>query len=223
MRGAPFSSSSSGLPGPTGATGPAGSSSWTVVSKTADYTAAAGEFVRVNATGGAVSITVPTSSGSSAMVYKTDSSSNAVTVLQGSGGQTVIYEQDHCRQTIGNGTTADVVSDRKPYGYADYVTSNTKTGDYTLVKTDAGTRLRYNSASGGTFTIPASSSVAWVDGTSIEFHQVGAGQLTIAHATSSAHLSSYGSAFKSIGPKASFGAIYESTGDIWVLSGNLST
>lgn len=58
--------------------------------------------------------------------------------------------------------------------------STTQTGNYTLVFADRGTRIRYNSASAGTITIPPNSSVAFVINTVIMFCQVSTGQLAIA-------------------------------------------
>lgn len=51
---------------------------------------------------------------------------------------------------------------------------------YTLALTDANRFRRCNNASPQTITIPAQSTVAWPDGTQIEFMQYGAGAVTIA-------------------------------------------
>lgn len=60
------------------------------------------------------------------------------------------------------------------------IASSTQTGNYTLALTDRGTRIRYNSTSPGTFTIPPNASVAFVVNTTIMFQQVNTGQLAIA-------------------------------------------
>lgn len=59
----------------------AGGGSYTVVSKTANYTATAGEIVLVDASGGAVTVTLPGPNPDDLVtVKKTDGSANAVTV-----------------------------------------------------------------------------------------------------------------------------------------------
>lgn len=62
------------------------------------------------------------------------------------------------------------------------ITPSAQTTSYTFVLGDAGTRVRYNAAGAGTFTIPTNASVAFPVGTIIYFRQIGAGQLTIAGA-----------------------------------------
>jgi len=63
--------------------------SWSVVSKSSDYTASNNEFVLVDASGGAVTITLPSpSSGGKVGVKKTDSSTNTVTISP-SGSETI--------------------------------------------------------------------------------------------------------------------------------------
>lgn len=58
--------------------------------------------------------------------------------------------------------------------------STTQTGNWTFAITDRGTRVRYNSSSAGTFTIPPNSSVAFVVNTVLLGCQVGTGQLAFA-------------------------------------------
>lgn len=57
---------------------------WSVVSKTADYIATDGDFVLVDASGGAVTITLPSPAANARVaVKKTDNSGNNVTVDAG--------------------------------------------------------------------------------------------------------------------------------------------
>lgn len=68
-----------------------GGGGWTYASKTANYTAAVGEFVNVDATSGNITITLPTASGQSGQrigVRKSDSGSNTVTV-DGNSAETI--------------------------------------------------------------------------------------------------------------------------------------
>lgn len=66
--------------------GTSGGRAGTVVSKTTTYTAASGELVLADASGGAFTVTLPAvASGATCTVKKTDSSINAVTVSPASG------------------------------------------------------------------------------------------------------------------------------------------
>jgi hypothetical protein len=68
----------------------AASSSWVFQAKTANYTAASGEFVLANAAAGGFTVTLPASpaTGRSVRVKKTDGTTNVVTVV-GQGGTTI--------------------------------------------------------------------------------------------------------------------------------------
>lgn len=72
-------------------------------SKTAAYTAAAGDFVPVNASGGAVTVTLPTApaNGTRVTVMKTDTSTNAVTISCG-GTTDVINVTGQTSLTLAN-------------------------------------------------------------------------------------------------------------------------
>lgn len=89
-------------------------SNLTPVTKTAAYTAAASDLVLANATSAAFSITLPvaTLTGTVVAVRKTDSSTNAVTVLPNSG------------QTV-NGTTSYVLFGQGAYVSFQYDLANT--------------------------------------------------------------------------------------------------
>ena len=77
---------------PQWATAPGG---WTVTKVTANYTASDGEIVLVDASGGAVTVTLPTpSSGARVRVKKIDASTNTVTVSP-SGTETIDGASSH--------------------------------------------------------------------------------------------------------------------------------
>jgi hypothetical protein len=81
-----------------------------VVLKTAAYTAAAGEFVKADATGGAFTVTLPASPavGASVTVKKADASANAVTVV-GSGVTTI--DGDTNAQIVSQHTSVTFIYD----------------------------------------------------------------------------------------------------------------
>lgn len=75
-----------------------------------------------------------------------------------------------------NGTALSTTLDTKANKTADIAQ---KTGAYTFVSSDVNMIIEYNSASAGTFTIPADNSF-WPVGQRLEVLQVAAGQVTIA-------------------------------------------
>lgn len=87
---------------------------------------------------------------------------------------TTLIEDSQPAQSI---TPADI---RQMEDSLSGIFSTTQTGNYTLVLADRGTRIRYNSASNGTVTLPPHASVGLVVNTMIMFCQIGAGQLAIA-------------------------------------------
>jgi hypothetical protein len=99
------------------------------------------------------------------------------------------------------------------------VVSATYTAAHTLVAGDAGKILYYNSASGGTFTIPDDTVVIPVD-TRIDLSQLGAGQLTIAPGAG-VTLNSFDSLRKLAGPYAG-ATLHNRAANNWVLFGNLA-
>ncbi|MDQ3106308.1 MAG: hypothetical protein M3Q68_00690, partial [Actinomycetota bacterium] len=83
----------------------------TVVSKTANYTAVANEFVKADASAGAFTVTLPASpsSGQTVTVKKTDSSQNGVSVAPSSGlidgaASFVVFPQYAANDFISDGT-----------------------------------------------------------------------------------------------------------------------
>jgi hypothetical protein len=201
-----------------------GLSDLTPVTKTANYTATADQLVLANAVGGSFTVTTPTASGALSAVYKTDTSPNPVTINMGGGNTATLYQQDQARIMVGDGTRAWAIANRNPYGYADFVDVLTKVANYTLTMSEMGVLIEYNSTSAGTFTIPAFATIPWVDGCMVKFRTINTGQLTVAHATSTAHLKPYpAGAFKSAGQNASILATYKASGDLWFLEGALTT
>jgi hypothetical protein len=79
----------------------------TAASKTANYTAAHGDLVEVDASAGAVTVTVPVANGTFVIVKKTDSSANAVTVVGASG----TVDGDANAQLAGRYTSALFIGD----------------------------------------------------------------------------------------------------------------
>lgn len=98
-----------GPAGPTGPAGPPGTAgvSWTAVPKTANYTAASGDYVEVNASAGPVTITVPVANGTIVGVKKTDASANHVIVAGASG----TVDGDPNAQLVGQWTAALFIAD----------------------------------------------------------------------------------------------------------------
>ena len=93
---------------PTWASAPGG---WNVTSKTGNYTASDGDIVLVDASGGAVTITLPSpTAGAKVRVKKTDASTNVVTVSP-SAAETI------------DGASSDSIS--KQYETYEYVSDGT--------------------------------------------------------------------------------------------------
>jgi hypothetical protein len=59
------------------------------------------------------------------------------------------------------------------------LSSNVRSGSYTLTAADMGTEIVYNSSAAGTFTVPTDASASIAAGRSAPIHQFGSGQLTI--------------------------------------------
>ena len=99
--------------------------------------------------------------------------------------------------------------------------SSSRTDNYSIVAADVGVEQIYNSASGGTFTLPSNATASIAVGKEIPLRQSGAGQLTLA-AGSGATLVARGSAFKLAGQHAVAAARKIST-DGWLLYGDITT
>ncbi len=92
-----------------------------------------------------------------------------------------------------------------------------KTASYTISLVDKETIIEYNSTSAGTFTLPLNSSAAIPVGSSIRFHCVGTGQLTVAGAGGVTVQSSNG--LKSRAQYAVIVATKRAT-DTWIITGD---
>lgn len=193
---------------------------WDVIEVSTNTVLTAGQLARVDASGGAISITAAVASGRQSAAIKVDSSTNPVTILLGGGSQTVIYEEGHARACIGNGTTADAMWDRKPYGYADYLDSNLQSDSYTLVKSDAGKVVEMDKATANNLTVPPAADVAWVVGTTIEIYQKGAGQVTVVPGTGVTVRAPNG--LKTANQYSTIGLRLRATNE-WVLTGDSAT
>jgi len=103
--------------------------------------------------------------------------------------------------------------------------SSQQGGDYTFALTDASTVVEGTSADPQTFTIPPQSDVAFPYGptncTVIEVCQLGAGQITIAAGVGVTLLSDGGATLTNA-QYATIG-LRQSTENVWVLSGDLTT
>jgi hypothetical protein len=97
---------------------------------------------------------------------------------------------------------------------------STRTASYTFVVADVGVEQVYNSASSGTFTLPANTSQAIAIGLSIPLRQSGAGPLTIAPAAG-VTLVSRGSAFRLSGQYA-VAEVRKIATDTWILYGDIA-
>ena len=95
-----------------------------------------------------------------------------------------------------------------------------QTTGYTFVIGDQNTWVRYNSVSGGTYTIPPNSSVAFPVGTSIIMDQMNTGQLTVA-AGLGVTLENATAGLKTAAQYAVV-AVTKVATDTWVFSGNSS-
>lgn len=106
-------------------------------------------------------------------------------------------------------------------GDAAPIVIDTKTSSYTLVLSDAGKNIEFNSASATTLTVPTNAAVAFPVGTALLVTQVGAGQVTIAGASGVTIQSSY-SRTKLSAQYAQASLIKRAT-NTWLLAGNLSS
>lgn len=101
------------------------------------------------------------------------------------------------------------------------LTSSTRTGSYSLAAADVRVEQVYNSASGGTFTVPTDASQSIAVGESIPLRQFGAGQLTIAGA-GGVTVNSRGGALKLAGQHA-VAELRKTGANAWVLAGDVTT
>lgn len=100
------------------------------------------------------------------------------------------------------------------------IAATQQSGNYTFALADAGTVVEGTSATAQTFTVPPSSSVAWVAGTVIEVFEYGAGQVTIA-AGVGVTLRSDGAKVKTAGQYGTIRLRYRGSNE-WTLAGDLA-
>lgn len=135
----------------------------TVVSKTANYTATSSDYlINCDATSAAFTITLPSASlsiGKVYEIYKTDSSTNAVTV-DGNGSETIgsfttklLTSQYHGIFIICDGTRWEIKAE-----FQENILTYVKSADYTVLAYDQFIRSD-NTGGNLTFTLPALSSV----------------------------------------------------------------
>lgn len=105
--------------------------------------------------------------------------------------------------------------------FADAITINNQTDDYTLVLSDAGKFIEGEKASALAFTIPTNGTVAFAVGTVLWPVQTGAGQLTITPA-GGVTMQSSGSKTKLVG-QYSAARLYKRATNTWLLSGDITT
>jgi hypothetical protein len=103
--------------------------------------------------------------------------------------------------------------------YADTITANTQTGNYTLVLADRGKVVEMDSASATTVTVPPNSSVAFPTGALVEVYRHNTGTVTLV-AGSGVTLRSPGGL---LGVSAQYDtvALRKRATDEWVVSGNV--
>lgn len=111
-------------------------------------------------------------------------------------------------------------TDAATKGYVDSVTINTQTVSYQLALTDAGDVVEMNVGSANNLTVPASGTVNFPIGTSIDIVQYGSGQTTIV-AAGGVTIRSSDSKLKLTG-QYSAATLYKRGTDEWVAMGDLS-
>lgn len=107
------------------------------------------------------------------------------------------------------------------YGAPDPISINAQTGtSYTLVLSDAYNAVSLTNSSAITLTVPPDSSVGFLTGTFVEFHQGGAGAVTVA-AGSGVTVNSRGSRTTTTGQYAIAG-LRKTAANTWILTGDLA-
>jgi hypothetical protein len=125
-------------------------------------------------------------------------------------------------QSANNNSTAVATT-----AYVDSAVSTTpisqKTANYTLVLTDAGKMIEFNSASNLTLTIPANSSVAFPVGTQILIGRLGSGKVNVAITTDTLYSVSIGGVqAKYLSSQYSGATLVKNSSTSWYLFGDLS-
>lgn len=110
-----------------------------------------------------------------------------------------------------SGTKQGLASDIK--AYVDNLEISSKTADYTLVLTDQGDHIKFNSTGNVSLTVPLNSTVAFDTGEQIWFSMFGGGTLTVAFASTG--ITSFGSV--SFASKS--GKLLKTNTDEWIVEG----
>lgn len=178
----------------------------------------AGQLVVHNASGVPTATTVTgdvtiTSSGVTAI------SSGAIVNADINASAAIAYSKLDVSNSI---TTTDLASGAPRAGFRS--TRNAQTGTtYTLALTDLGALVELNNANPITLTVPAEATVAFSVGDRIDILQTGAGQVTIAGATSptTVTVNGYDGGLKLNGQWAAATLIKRAT-NTWVVIGNIT-
>ncbi len=99
---------------------------------------------------------------------------------------------------------------------------NTQTTNYSLVLTDQGKMIEYNSSSAGSITIPANATVAFPIGTYINFCQINTGQLSLVAAAGVTINFPSGVGLKARAQYSQISA-YKAASDTWRIIGDLTS
>lgn len=155
---------------------------------TLTLTGSATNYVVVNRSTGAISVSTSTTNWNDttnyARVYQIVTGSSAVTtVTPRYAGPSGVHYGDAGALTQGDGLDADAAGFRG-------VPQNSQSGNYTCVAADAGKHILHPSGggSGDTFTIPANGSVAYEIGTAITFVNRDSNSVSIAITTDTMYL-----------------------------------
>ncbi|MBU8921779.1 MAG: hypothetical protein KOO63_08165 [Bacteroidales bacterium] len=174
----------------------------TVLFKSANYTASAGEFIVCDSSGGAFTVTLPVGPSATDQVFVVDGvgscGTNTVTVAR--NGETILgdaedfeLDQDFGQANFAYGGadwqhalsgTPDIVNANDfIYGYRGVI-DFTGTSE-SAIRNHEGQLITMTNGSANTYTIPAEASVNYDIGTKIDVMQKGTGQTTIALTTDS--------------------------------------
>lgn len=200
---------------------------------TTSGTLAAGRHTPVDASSGALTMTLPTPAtiGARLRVEKTDAGSNVVTVsgtIRGGASTISLAWQYESVELFAESLTSwRVAAGHKTKAALDaaYASLNTtqtqQTGAaYTLALADAGTVVEFTNSATVTATVPANSTAAFPIGTTLVVRQYGTGQVTLTGANG-VTLRSRGAALTLVG-QYSEASVTKRAVDEWVVSGDVT-
>jgi len=179
-------------------TDPFGMHAWKVVSKTAGYTATLlDNIILVNASGGEVTIGLPTAIGSTGKPYlikKTDSSENKV-IIDPNGSETIdgvltvsLVSQYSFIQIISNGSNWVLVSGTGDFGVSQYTFRAYGSGSDQSIASDTWTKVTvfntesydpYGMFASNTITIPAAGKYLFICSLDCQYDIIGRIQATL--------------------------------------------